>query len=199
MFSKVKSLHGETGGSIFTNGQGYDKFYPCKTKGDHPDALMRFIHDVGVPQTLVTDGAKELTDGQAGATCQEYRIDQKVTVPYSPWQNLAEASIRELKRGVRRVIRRTGAHIRTWSYAAKWVTDIRRLTALDLPQLEGQVPEAHISGCTPDISPMALFDYWQVIYYHTPVADFPFQKKTIGRWLGTARDCTDKMSFIIVG
>jgi hypothetical protein len=30
MFSKVTALHGFTGGSIYTNGSGYDRFYPWK-------------------------------------------------------------------------------------------------------------------------------------------------------------------------
>ena len=28
MFSKVKSMHGDIGGTIFTDGGGYDRFYP---------------------------------------------------------------------------------------------------------------------------------------------------------------------------
>jgi hypothetical protein len=58
---------------------------------------MQFIHDVGVPQTLISDNAKEEILGSARDTCTKYRINVKTTVPHSPWQNLADASIRELK------------------------------------------------------------------------------------------------------
>jgi hypothetical protein len=58
---------------------------------------MSFISDNGVPQTLVTDGAQEEIAGRAKEIMREYRIEHKITVPYSPWQNLAESSIRELK------------------------------------------------------------------------------------------------------
>jgi hypothetical protein len=37
-FSKLKSVHGDTGGSIFTNGQGFDVFYALEKKSEHPNA-----------------------------------------------------------------------------------------------------------------------------------------------------------------
>ena len=198
MFSNVKSLHGETGGSMFTNGHGFDLFYPWKKKSEHPDKLMQFIHDVGVPQVMISDGAPELTDGRTKEVCQEYRIKQKHSVAYSPWQILAEAGIRENKRGTRRTLRRTGAPPRTWSYASKWCAGIRRLTALDIPELDGRVAEENVKGSTPDISAYAMFDWYQLIWYYTPVAEFPHQKKTIGRWLGVAENCTDDLAYTIL-
>ena len=60
---------------------------------------MSFIHDVGIPQTIVSDGGKELYQGTACETCNKYCIQQKLTVPSSPWQNAAEASIHENKKG----------------------------------------------------------------------------------------------------
>jgi hypothetical protein len=198
MFSTERSIHGELGGSVFTNGHGYDRFYPWKSKKDHPEALMSFIHDVGIPQVMVTDGAPELTDGKTREVCREYRIKQMVTVPYSPWQNLAEASVRELKKGVRRVMRRTGAPRRVWTYAARLTTAVRRLTALDIPYLEGRVAEENVKGSTPDISPYALFDWYQLVWYYTPTEAFPHQKKVIGRWLGVADHCTDAMAYHIL-
>lgn len=198
MFSKVPSIHGDKGGTVFTNGYGYDRFYPWKSKREHPDTIMSFIHDVGVPQVLVSDGAKEEIEGRAKATCQEYRIAQKVTVPYSPWQNLAEGCVRELKKGTRSVLRRTGAPKRLWSYGALWVAAIRRLTALDIPQLNGRVPEEYVNGSTPDIAPYAMFDFYELIWYYTPTPEFPHQKKVLGRYLGVAENSTDPLAFVIL-
>jgi hypothetical protein len=59
LFSEIPSIGGQKGRSVFTNGLGYDRFYPWKIKGEHPDLLMRFIHDVGVPHTLISDNSKE--------------------------------------------------------------------------------------------------------------------------------------------
>jgi transposase len=189
MFSKLKSVHGHIGATVYTNGLGYDRIYPWKRKGDHHETIMDLIHDVGVPQTLVTDNAPEETMGRAREVCRQYRIAQKTTVPYSPWQNLAEASIREMKKSVRRTIRRTGTPPRLWSYCAIWCTAIRRLTSNTIPQLQGRVPEEHVTGSTPDISSYVMFDWYQLVYYWTPTAEFPFEKKLIGRWIGIAENC----------
>lgn len=198
LFSTVKSVHGHTGGSIFTNGYGYDRFYPWTRKFHHPDALMSFIHEVGLPNTLVSDGALEETQGRAGDICREYHIQQKVTVPYSPWQNLAEASIRELKKCVRRIHRQTGAPISLWTYSASWSASVRRLTASSIPRLGGRVPEEALTGSTPDISALALFDWYQAVYYWTPTAGFPEDKKLLGRFLGLADSCVDELAYNIL-
>ena len=197
-FSKVPSIHGKIGASIFTNGYGFDVVYPWKSKALHHEALTSFIHDVGVPQTLVSDGASELIHGKTKEICNEYRISQRVTVPYSPWQNLAEASIRESKKETRRVIRETGAPRRVWSYAAKWRADVRRFTSSEIGDLDGRSPFEYVIGSTPDISSLAMFDFYEVVYYLMPVTEYPFEKKLIGRWLGLADNCTDDMAYVIL-
>jgi hypothetical protein len=101
MFSKVAALSRYTGRSVYTNGLGYDRFYPWKRKGEHPDTLMQFICDVGIPRISISDRAPEV---QARKTCQKYPISMKATVPHIPCQNAAEASIRELKQSVRRTL-----------------------------------------------------------------------------------------------
>jgi hypothetical protein len=198
MFSKVTGKGGFTGGSVYTNGLGYDRFYPWKRKGEHHDTLMQFIHDVGVPHTLISDNALEEVKGRARQTCTKYRINVKTTVPYSPWQNLAEASIRELKKNVRRTIRRTGTPLRLWAYCTEWCAAVRRLTASNIPQLHGRTPTEYVEGSTPDISSYALFDWYQPVYYLTPTIMYPHERKLIGRWIGVAETCVDDMSYIIL-
>ena len=68
MFSKDASTRGHKTAQVFTNGLGYDFFYPMKTKANAPDALMAFIHDAGIPQTNVSDNAPEEYHGNWGKT-----------------------------------------------------------------------------------------------------------------------------------
>ncbi|KAI2511643.1 Reverse transcriptase (RNA-dependent DNA polymerase) [Fragilaria crotonensis] len=50
---------------VFTNGRGSDHFYPMKSKGlAGQNALMPFIQEVGIPQTIVTDNAPEEVHGR---------------------------------------------------------------------------------------------------------------------------------------
>jgi hypothetical protein len=83
MYSKVKSLHGDIGGTVFTNGHGLDAFYPWKSRKEHAEALMDFIHDFGVPQTIISDGAPDLTDGMPGIphTTESHGALQPMTKP----------------------------------------------------------------------------------------------------------------------
>lgn len=196
--AKVPGLHKETGATVFTDGKGYDFFYPWETKSHYHHALMSLIHDAGVPKTLVTDGAPEMIAKNGLRVCKEYHINMRVTVPHSPWQNLAEACVREIKRAVRRKIRRTKAPRRAWAYCGKWVAAIRRLTSLSIPELEGRTPMEHVEGSTPDISAHALFDFYETVYYYTPTATFPFEKKTLGKWLGVAYNATDDLAYTIL-
>jgi hypothetical protein len=122
----------------------------------------------------------------------------RVTLPHSPWQNLAKASVRELQRSVRRKIRRTKAPKRIWAYCGKWAAAIRRLTSLATPELHGRTPMERVEGTTPDITAHALFDFYETIYYYTPVTSFPFERKTLGKWLGVAYNATDELAYVIL-
>ena len=72
-----------------------------KIKGDASAALMSFFQDAGILQIVVSDGAEETIHGEFEQICRKYHIKQEQTVPYSPWSNLAEASVHELKSGMR--------------------------------------------------------------------------------------------------
>jgi hypothetical protein len=198
MYSKVPGMHKETGATVFTDGKGYDYFFPWEKAAHYPRALTALIHDVGVPKTLVTDGGTEMLKGEGRRICNEYHINMRVTVPHSPWQNLAEASIRELKRTVRRTIRRSNAPKRTWSYCGQWAAAIRRLTCLSIPELLDRTPSEHVQGSTPDITAHALFDFYETIYFYTPTASFPYERKTLGKWLGVAYNATDELAYTIL-
>ena len=196
--AQVPSIGKEIGASVFTDGKGFDSFYPFPALSKYPNSLMSFIHDFGVPKTLITDGASEMQKGVGRQIANEYKINLKVTVPYSPWQNKAETTVRELKRYVRRVTRRKNAPKRLWSFAGKWGAAIRRLTALDIPELEGRTPMENVTGSTPNITPYAMFDWYQPVYFHQPTSAFPHQRRDMGRLIGVADNCTDELAYVVL-
>jgi hypothetical protein len=59
MSSPTVSLRGYTCAQIFTDGYGYDKFYPLKSKADTSRGLLGFIQESGVPGWLISDGVLE--------------------------------------------------------------------------------------------------------------------------------------------
>ena len=58
--SNVKSLWGNMYCQLFCNRGNYRKTYPLKSKSEAHHALDSFIHDVGIPEEMLTDNAKEL-------------------------------------------------------------------------------------------------------------------------------------------
>jgi hypothetical protein len=150
---------------------------------------MKAIHNVGVMKDLTVDGAGEVNDrgSEWGKIVKEFRINQRTTEPHSPWQNRAEAEIKELKKGIRRATRRAGSPYRLWDYCGEWVSAIRRFTAHEIPSLEGRVPAESIEGNTPDISEYAQFDWYQYVWFHD-AESFPQDIRKLGRWIGVAHD-----------
>lgn len=59
-------MRGYTCAQIFTDGHGFVRVYPVKSKSKAHHALMHFIHDVGVPKDLLIDHALEEMHGEWG-------------------------------------------------------------------------------------------------------------------------------------
>ena len=204
MFSSVKAHRMQYNcAQVYTNGSGFDAVYPMNSKSGDATAhtLTSFVQDFGIPQKLISDDAKELIQGEFHQRVLRFQIDHKWIVPYSPWRNLTEQAIRELKKGVRSDTRRSRSPAAIWDYCLRRRAAIRRLTASSILRLEGRTPFESVEGSTPDISAYCLFDWYEPVYYHTPTKGFPYQKLTLGRWIGVADDvCTDILaSYILTG
>jgi hypothetical protein len=157
---------------------------------------MKFIHEAGIPQKLVSDGSKEQMESDFAETSRVHHIKREITVPHSPWQNLAEASIRQLKQGTRAAMRRTRTPKRLWCYCIQWIAAIRRLTSMD--KLDDRTLMEATFGSTPDISQFAQFDWYEPVTYLERNSSFPKPRIKYGRWLGVYEDATSLMSFLVL-
>ena len=182
--SKVKSLRGNNCIQLFTNRGNFVKCYPIKNKGHAHHALDRFIHEVGVPNELLTDGARELTVAEWGNTCRKHKIHSTMTEPYSPWQNPAELSGGTIKRKVKSLMRKTNTPVRLWDYCWEYLSEIKCLTATDHIQLDSVTPFEKVHGYAPNIGEYLSFKWYQWIWYHNPITG----EKDLGRWLGPAHN-----------
>ena len=69
-----------------------------KTKGEvHHSLSLLFSHE-GVLKTLIMDGAREQVMGEFCRKARQADCQVKQMESYSPWQNAAEATIKEFKR-----------------------------------------------------------------------------------------------------
>ena len=71
-----------------------------RTKSQAHEALSLLFQREGVPNVMIMDGANEQVKGEFRKKCCQAGVHVKQTEPYSPWQNNAESSIRELKKAV---------------------------------------------------------------------------------------------------
>ena len=183
LFSKVKSIGGDTCAQIYSNRIGFTKLYPMKTEADAHESLTTFIHEVGIPQELHSDGAKAITQGEYGKRIKKYEIRTTQTEPYSPWQNDAERANKIVKKLGRFLMQSSNTPIRLWSYAYMFAAAIRSLTASSKVGMQSRTPFERTMGYTPDISEYVSFTWYQWVWYWEPT---DMQLQRLGRWCGVA-------------
>ena len=199
MFSKAKSLRSISAAQVWTDGNGFCLFYPISSKSLAYKTIHLMIHDLNaIPRVVVTDGAKEETEGQWKKEIQHFRIKAKWSEPYSQWQNKAEGEIRELKRMIRRTMQREHAPKRLWDFCGIWCAAIRRRTALAMPELEGRTPEENIHARVVDISAYAQFNWYSHVWYIDYPKDTATPRRQLGRWLGVAENVGSPLCYVIL-
>ena len=194
-FSPYKSLRGNDCFQLFTNRSSFTKAYAMESKGDAPFALNRFIHEVGVPTEIHTDGSKEQTLGKWKKICQKHAIYRTWNEPYSPWQNLAEKAGGIIKSRCRDMMRRTNTPVVLWDYCIEYNSELRTMTVSNSVELSGRTPFERIMGYTPDISELVEFEWYQWVWYNDPASH---DRIKLGRWLGPAHNAGQGLAYYIL-
>jgi hypothetical protein len=125
---------------LFITDFGYAKLTPMRLKSEAPQALKELIQDVGIPRQIHTDGAKALALGSWKKICQEAGIKVTQTEKDTPWQNHTKVEIQELKKHVRRFMRRTQTPLALWDLCCVYTIELRNRLARPLPQLHARTP-----------------------------------------------------------
>jgi hypothetical protein len=112
----------------------------------------------------------------------------KTTEPYSPWQNAAEAAIRELKRGVARKMAKSKAPRQLWDDCLELELLIWSNTAHRIYELRGQVPKTLVLGEMSDILPFCKLEWYQWVKFCNTQTPFPNDKEVLGQYLGPSFD-----------
>jgi len=166
-------------------------------KSEAPTALKNFIRDVGIPQTIHSDNAKELMQGEWKKVCNDFMIFTTYTEPHSPWQNRAEGQIQELKHHVQRKMKAKNVPKRLWNCYVKWSCDGKNKTASNLFALEGRTPYEAIYRHPLDISSLCAFDFYEPVWFYDPHS-FLEENRILGRWLGEAHHIGQAMCYWVL-
>ena len=194
MFGKIKSLKGNTCGQIFSAGK-FVHFEPMVRKSSAGDKLNCFFHEVGVPERLVFDGAKEQCgpESEFMKSVRREHIDWRVTEPYAHWQNKAEGQIREVRKKWRRMKAKMNVPARLWDYGVAHACRIMNLTARG-PDFRTGYEE--MLGETPDISEYVDFEFYDwVTYWDVPGEE---DNPKLGRWLGVSNRVGSRMCYWVL-
>jgi ribosomal protein L15 len=87
MFSCVMSLSGNTCAQIYVNDLDWTRAYAMKSKGNAHETLDLLFHREGVPAEIISDGAKELVQGEFRRKVRAAGSHARQIEPYSPWLN----------------------------------------------------------------------------------------------------------------
>jgi hypothetical protein len=158
MFSTILSRQDKKAPQIFCTDFGFVRAFPMKKEKEAHEALSLLFHRDGVPNVMVMDGAKAQFDGEFRRKLRDAGCHIKQTEPHTQSSKMGEGGVRELKKGVRQQMLRSGCYKRFWDDCITREAYLRSHTSMDIFGLEGQVPESKIKGETVDISTIAEYD-----------------------------------------
>ena len=186
LFSKVKSLGGNTCAQLITNGT-FTRIYPMESKASThiAVALNAFVGDVGIPDTLVCDLASEQTGKNSDVMTLIRRLNIKMRMAEKgrgiTQNHRAETEIREVKTKWKARMRSSQVPSRLWDYGLVYIAEIQSLLARGVDQRPGI---ERVTGKTVDISKWLDFDFFdRVWYWDQKKMDMTDKQARIGRWL----------------
>ena len=151
-----------------------------KWKADAHEGLSLMAQCDGVLPCIIMDGSKEQTMGTFCRKAKEMGVHVKQTEPYSPWQNAAELTICELKKGAGQKAARAQSPKKLWDHALELESYVHSNIAVSHPELDGQVPETIMSGQMADISHFAKLGWYDWIKFFDTLAGYPEPKEVLG-------------------
>ena len=189
-----KSTRGHTCMQIFVTDKGFVYVVPMRSKKEVPQAIKAFAKELGAPDAIVCDAAREQTSHELRSFCNKIGTTLRVLEENTPWANRAELYIGLIKEAVRRDMHKSACPLVLWDYCVERRARINNLTAKDLFQLDGQTPHFSVTGEVGDISNLCQFDWYEWVYYREGSASFPLPREVLGRALGPAKGEGNEMA-----
>jgi len=100
--------------------------YLLKSKDEVTECLLKFIADLGLPRTIVSDNAREFKYGEFANLCLERGIRQEFTANYTPEENGKIERLWSSLGGISRcLLRRSGLSQEFWSFSYQAANHIK--------------------------------------------------------------------------
>ena len=194
LYGPCKSLSGKTHSQVYATDYQYVQTYSMEREKDAHLTLQQFFSEVGVPNTIVSDGAKAETQGEFAKLARKAQCQQHPVEAYTPNLNKAEGTIRELKQHYTKVMFEKGVPEVLWDRCLDWCSNVRRHTAFNIPKLDGRTPHSLLTGECSDISNAAENGFFDWVTYidrrgHLGLEGMKtHQRRRIGKYLGPSEN-----------
>ena len=172
---------------LFVSDKGFIYVVFMKKRSEFPLALKAFAKEIGVPTSLIMDPSGEQTSNEVKRFAQECSMTLKVIEESTQWANLAERYIGLLKSGVRKDMHKANCPISLWDYCIERRVRVHNVTARNTLHLDNQNPHLITEGEPADISNLARYGFYEMVYYYDSKQQFPLPQKRIGRALGPTK------------
>ena len=180
------SLQGNTCAQVFTNGS-FTTVHPLSSKAKVAQALTEFADDVGIPDTLLSDGATEVTGKHTDFMKEINRLKIRLKRSEAGRSNqnyAAEWEIGELKKRRRNRMLKRKVPPRLWDYGLIYESNILNRIPHGQQQRTGI---EMVTGETPDISEWIDFEFYdRVWYYDQKKIEIDGSGRHLARWLSVA-------------
>lgn len=189
-----KSSRGNSCMQLFVSDKGFIYVVPMQSKSQVPQALKMFAKEVGAPDAVICDAAREQISKEVKHFCHQMGTTLRVLEENTPWANRAELYIGLVKEGIRKDMKDSNCPLVFWDYCAERRARVNNLTAKKLFQLEGQNAHYSVTGEPGDISNLCQFDWYGWCYFRDQKVAFPNTKEVLGRVLGPAKGEGNEMA-----
>jgi hypothetical protein len=191
-----QSSRGHTCCQLFVSDKGFVFVVPMKTKNtsDILQAVKEFPKEIGSPEAIICDAAREQKSHDVGKFLGEIGTTLRVLQEGTPWANKAELYIGLIKEAVRKYMKASNCPLALWDYCVERRARINNMTAKYNFKLHGSNAHTVTTGDEGDISNLCRYDWYEWCYFRDQGQCFPFNKEVLGRVLGPSRTEGNEMA-----
>lgn len=153
-----KSSRGYTCMQLFVSDTGFIFVVPMRSKANVPVALKLFAREIGAPNAIICDAAREQMSHTVRQFCHKIGTSLRILEKDTPWANRAKRYIGLLKEAVRQDMKHSDCPLVLWDYCAERRARIHNLTASNLLSNDNKNPAFTTFGDPGDISNLCQFD-----------------------------------------
>jgi hypothetical protein len=175
-----KSSRGHTCCQLFVTDKGFVHVVPMKAKSDVLQAVKEFAKEIGAPEAIICDAAREQKSEALRKFLGEIGTTLRVLEEGTPWANKAELYIGLIKEAVRKDMKSSGCPLAFWDYCVERRARINNLTAKGTFTLHGSNAYTATTSTEGDISNLCQYDWYKWCYFRDHGAGFPFNKEVLG-------------------